>query len=102
MTSSKDEKDKKQESNQSNDIIRRKLEHLKIPVEYNVQHKENYFEDIKLLHHSAPEVNFEEVDLSIKFFNKHISAPICITAITGGHPISKEINETLAKGKILS
>ncbi len=97
MTSSKDEKDKKHELNQSNDIMRRKLEHLKIPIEYNVQHKENYFEDIKLLHHSAPEVNFEEVNLSTKFFNKLISAPICITAITGGHPISKEINETLAK-----
>ncbi len=97
MTSSKDETDKMHKLNQSNDIMRRKLEHLKIPIEYDVQHKENYFEDIKLLHHSAPEINFEEVNLSIKFFNKVISAPICITAITGGHPISKEINETLAK-----
>jgi isopentenyl-diphosphate delta-isomerase len=97
MTSSKNKIDERDRPAQSNDIKRRKLEHLKIPIEYDVQHKENYFDDIRLLHHSVPEVNFEEIDLSIKFFNKSISAPICITAITGGHPISKKVNETLAK-----
>jgi isopentenyl-diphosphate delta-isomerase len=33
----------------------------------------------------------------VNFFNKKISAPICISAITGGHPLSKELNEILAK-----
>jgi len=32
----------------------------------------------------------------VNFFNKIISAPICISAITGGHPLSKDLNEILA------
>jgi isopentenyl-diphosphate delta-isomerase len=81
----------------SDDIKRRKLEHLKIPIEYDVQHSTNYFKDIKLLHHSFPEISFGDVDLSVTFFNHLISAPICIAAITGGHPLSQEINEILAR-----
>jgi len=79
-----------------NDINKRKLDHLKIPIEEDVQHSENYFKYIKLMHHSLPEVNFEDIDLTTKFFDKQISAPICIAAITGGHEISKEINRILA------
>ncbi len=85
------------EPNQSKEIIDRKIEHLKIPLEYDVQHSENYFDDIKLIHYPIPEMDFEDVDLSINFFNKQISAPICISAITGGHPVSKEINKILAE-----
>ncbi|KKN41144.1 hypothetical protein LCGC14_0726260 [marine sediment metagenome] len=83
--------------NQSRDIMDRKIEHLKIPLEYDVQHLKNYFNDIKLIHYPIPDIDFEEIDLTANFFNKKISAPICISAITGGHPVSKEINEILAK-----
>ncbi|MFX0083055.1 MAG: type 2 isopentenyl-diphosphate Delta-isomerase [Candidatus Hodarchaeota archaeon] len=83
--------------NDSKEIMDRKIEHLKIPLDHDVQHSKNYFNDIKLIHHPIPDVDVDEVDLSVKFFNKKISAPICISAITGGHPISKEINEILAK-----
>ncbi|MFW9937636.1 MAG: type 2 isopentenyl-diphosphate Delta-isomerase [Candidatus Thorarchaeota archaeon] len=79
------------------DIKKRKFEHLKIPLEFDVQHSENYFKEIQLLHHPFPEINFSEIDLSTKFFSKMISAPICIAAITGGHPLSRDINEILAK-----
>jgi isopentenyl-diphosphate delta-isomerase len=74
----------------------RKIEHLKIPLEYNVQNSKNYFNDINLIHHAIPETDFEDIDLSVNFFNKSISAPICISAITGGHQVSKEINRILA------
>ena len=79
------------------EIFNRKEEHLTIPLEYNVQHAVNYFDDIKLIHHALPEIDLEEIDLTLKFFKKEISAPICISAITGGHPVSKEINKILAK-----
>jgi len=82
---------------QSDNIFQRKIDHLKISIEHDIQFTENYFDDIKLLHYSAPEINFNEVDLSAKFFTKEVSAPICITAITGGPLLSKEINKTLAK-----
>ncbi len=83
--------------NNSKDIKERKIEHLKIPLEHDVQHSKNYFSDMKLIHHPIPDIDIEEVDLSVQFYDKKISAPICISAITGGHPVSKEINEILAK-----
>lgn len=79
------------------DIKERKLDHLKIPIEYDVQHMINHFKDIKLLHYPLPEIGFSEINLSTRFFNKMISAPICIAAITGGHALSGKINEILAK-----
>ncbi|MFW9821753.1 MAG: type 2 isopentenyl-diphosphate Delta-isomerase [Candidatus Thorarchaeota archaeon] len=83
--------------NQSKTIMERKIEHLKIPLEHDVQHSKNYFKDINLIHHPIPDFDFDEIDLSFQFFNKKVSAPICISAITGGHPVSKELNKILAK-----
>ena len=97
MTSSNHKVDKMSEQNQSKKIMERKIEHLKIPLDHDVQHSKNYFKDIKLLHHPIPDFDFEDINLSTSFFNKKISAPICISAITGGHPVSKEINEILGK-----
>lgn len=97
MTSSKYHEEKMPKPNDSKKIMDRKIEHLKIPLEYDVQHSKNYFNDIKLIHHPLPEMDFEDIDLSVNFFKKKISAPICISAITGGHPISQEINEILAR-----
>lgn len=74
----------------------RKIEHIKIPLEYNVQHRKNYFDDINLIHHPLPEIELEDINLSVDFFKKKVSAPICIAAITGGHEISKAINNILA------
>jgi len=97
MTSSKFEEENMPELEQSKEIYNRKEEHLKIPIEYDVQHSINYFDDIKLIHHAIPEIDLKDIDLSLNFFNKQISAPICISAITGGHPVSKEVNKILAK-----
>ena len=82
---------------ESGDIQDRKLEHLKIPLQHDVQHKYNYFTDIQLIHNPLPEYELSDIDLTVNFFGKIISAPICIAAITGGHSISKNINEILAK-----
>ncbi len=78
-------------------ISKRKIEHIKIPINYNVQHYTNYFDDIELLYHAFPQINFDDIDLSTDFFGKTISAPICIAAITGGHPVSYKINRILAE-----
>jgi len=97
MTRSKFEKEKMPEPEKTKEIFNRKEDHLKIPIEYDVQHSINYFEDIKLIHHAIPEIDLEEIDLTVNFFNKQISAPICISAITGGHPASKDVNKILAR-----
>ncbi|MHA2035480.1 MAG: type 2 isopentenyl-diphosphate Delta-isomerase [Promethearchaeota archaeon] len=97
MTTSNKKDEKIPSKNQSKRIMERKIEHLKIPLEHDVQHSQNYFKDIKLIHHPIPDFDFEDIDLSVQFFNKKVSAPICISAITGGHPVSQELNEILAK-----
>jgi len=79
-----------------NNIYNRKIDHIKIPLVHNVQHVKNYFDEVNLIHHSLPEYELEEINLSVDFFKKKISAPICISAITGGHEISKAINNILA------
>ncbi|MFX1503622.1 MAG: type 2 isopentenyl-diphosphate Delta-isomerase, partial [Promethearchaeota archaeon] len=77
-------------------LYNRKIEHIKIPLDYNVQHRKNFFDDINLIHHPLPEIELDDINLSVDFFKKKISAPICIAAITGGHEISKAINNILA------
>ena len=79
-------------------ISDRKLEHLEICKNNDVTHtKTTGFEDITLIHRSLPEVDFNEIDTSIEFMGKTLDVPLIITAITGGHPASKPINETLAQ-----
>jgi len=77
-------------------IYNRKIEHIKITLEHNVQHVKNYFDDVTLIHHPLPEIELDDTNISVDFFKKKISAPICIAAITGGHQISKAINNILA------
>jgi len=79
-----------------NKLYNRKIEHIKIPLEYNVQHVKNYFDEVNLIHHPLPDYELDDINLSVDFFKKKISAPICISAITGGHEISKAINNILA------
>lgn len=78
-------------------ISDRKLEHLEICKNYDVEHhKTTGFEDIELVHESLPEVDFDKIDTSINLFGKKLDSPLIISAITGGHPASKEINSNLA------
>ena len=79
-------------------ISDRKLEHLLICKNYDVEFKNKTtgFEDIELIHNALPEVDKNDIDLSTSVFGKKLDSPLFITAITGGHPASKEINEQLA------
>ena len=79
-------------------ISDRKLEHLLICENYDVEfkNKTNGFEDIELIHNVLPEIDKQEIDLSTSVFGKKLDSPLFITAITGGHPVAKEINKQLA------
>ncbi|OED29742.1 type 2 isopentenyl-diphosphate Delta-isomerase [Methanosphaera sp. WGK6] len=78
-------------------ISDRKLQHLEICKNYDVEHHiTTGFEDINLVHRSLPEVDFEEIDTSIELLGKKLDSPLIISAITGGHTESKRINENLA------
>lgn len=79
-------------------IADRKLEHLLICENYDIEFRDKTtgFEDVELIHKALPEVNKNAIDLSTSRFGKKIDSPLFITAITGGHPHSKSINEKLA------
>lgn len=80
-------------------ISDRKLRHLEIcrDMDVGTRHKTTHLEDVELIHQALPELDLSEIDLSADFFGKKISAPIVISAMTGGHPETKKINERLAR-----
>ena len=76
----------------------RKLDHIRIVSQENVQAKEKttWLEYVDLVHNSMPELNKDDIDLSVKFLGHKLNYPILISGMTGGHPAAQKINETLA------
>ncbi|MEM1578269.1 MAG: type 2 isopentenyl-diphosphate Delta-isomerase [Archaeoglobaceae archaeon] len=74
----------------------RKLDHINICLKEEVESGYTGLEDVMILHSALPEVDFYNLNTSIKFFNKNLSFPFLIASMTGGHEIAKEINANLA------
>jgi isopentenyl-diphosphate delta-isomerase len=74
----------------------RKDDHVRISLEKDVSSTYNYWDDIRLIHNALPEINKDEIDLSIELFKKRLNAPLIISAMTGGYIKAKKINENLA------
>ena len=74
----------------------RKREHINISLKENVSAHHNYWDDVTLIHNALPEINEDEIDLSIELFGKKLGAPLIISAMTGGYSEGKKINENLA------
>ena len=75
----------------------RKLEHIKICLEKDVNSSHNYWDDVILKHRTIPKVDYNDVDLSVVFLDRKLNYPIIVDAMTGGHRIAKKINENIAK-----
>lgn len=75
---------------------RRKEEHLRIPLEKDVQSILNPWDAVRLPHRALPEIDKAEVKLEAMFLGRRLSAPIQVTGMTGGAPKAKEINSRLA------
>ncbi len=76
----------------------RKLEHIKITLERDVEAQESTLLDyVRIQHQPLPETNLDDINLEVDFCGKKISAPLMITGMTGGHPETKKINRVLAK-----
>ena len=77
----------------------RKADHLRICLEDDVQfHKlTNGLDKYRFDHICLPELDFSEVDLTTRFLNKTLNAPILISSMTGGTEQAKTINCRLAK-----
>jgi isopentenyl-diphosphate delta-isomerase len=78
-------------------IKRRKREGIEIPLKENIQARtaSTYLEYVKLLHNALPEINYDQIDLSIEFLNRSFSAPLIIDSMTGGTDEAFVINKRL-------
>lgn len=92
-----DDSDIEDESSESSMTKRRKLEHIEICLDEEVQcQRSTMFEDIEFVHNALPEIDKDKIDLTTNFFGLRAGAPLIIAAMTGGHPKTKSINQKLA------
>ena len=64
----------------------RKNEHLSLAAKYYDQvHQHHYFDQVRLIHDSLPEMTTDDVDLHVQLAdNLEIECPFYIEAMTGG------------------
>ncbi len=75
----------------------RKLDHLRICAEEDVECGDAGFSDIRFVHNALPECDMGTIDLSARFLGHTLSSPLFISAMTGGHPGTVETNARLAR-----
>ncbi len=77
---------------------KRKQEHLAICLDSPVQFRQvtTGFEDYYFVHQALPEIDLQQVDLSVKLFDKTLAAPLVISAMVGGIAPAGKINRNLA------
>ncbi len=76
----------------------RKLDHIRITVDSEVEHDTGtLLEDVILIHRALPERSLSSVDTSVEFLGRRLEAPLMITGMTGGHPAAAEVNCVLAR-----
>ncbi|MFA5237748.1 MAG: type 2 isopentenyl-diphosphate Delta-isomerase [Methanoregula sp.] len=75
----------------------RKLDHLRICAQKDVESGDTGFGDVRLVHNALPECDMRTIDLSTRFLGHTLSSPLFISAMTGGHPGTKETNARLAR-----
>ncbi len=80
------------------DIRSRKGRHIRISLNEKVEADvPTGFEDVTLVHRCLPEIDLDDVDTSLTLFGHRLSAPLIISAITGGTEEAGRINRVLAK-----
>ena len=75
----------------------RKVEHIDICLNEDVNASNNYWDDVQIVHNALPEIDLGNIDCSIDIFGKRLAAPIIISAITGGFEGAEMINKNLAQ-----
>jgi len=82
----------------STDIQRRKDDHIDLCATDAVAFRERttLFENVRLVHHSLPELHADELDTSVRLLGKRLRAPIVIASMTGGTERAAQINRELA------
>ena len=75
----------------------RKDDHIQLALDENNQTSgANAFDALILEYDCVPEVSLEDIDLTTKFINHTVAAPLIIGAMTGGSNEGDLINKNLA------
>ncbi len=74
----------------------RKIEHINICLEKEVESDYTGLENVTFIHNALPEINLTDVDTSVRFLGWEFSAPVIAASMTGGHPDTKMINRNIA------
>ncbi|MBU1197934.1 type 2 isopentenyl-diphosphate Delta-isomerase [Candidatus Micrarchaeota archaeon] len=77
----------------------RKADHVRIALTKDVQARTRGtgFDGMEFVHYALPEMDFEEINTSISFLGKRLSAPLFISSMTGGYAHAEQINRDLAQ-----
>ncbi len=77
----------------------RKLEHLRINLEQDVQFSEltNGFERYRLVHQALPEIALDQIDTRVALFGRELRAPLLVSSMTGGAADAERLNRNLAE-----
>lgn len=76
-------------------MMNRKDEHIKYALKY--QSPYNSFDEMELIHHSLPDYDLSEIDLTTHFAGRDFDYPFYINAMTGGSEKAKAVNRKLAQ-----
>ena len=76
----------------------RKVQHVKIVLEKNVQHTTpTGFDDVHFLHYALPELNYSDIDTTVSFLKRKFALPFMVLSMTGGHETVEKINKEIGK-----
>lgn len=79
-------------------ISNRKVEHLRINLEEDVQFFDvsTGLEKYRFVHQALPELDLDSVDTTLCLFERQLRAPLLISSMTGGASEAERINRNLA------
>jgi isopentenyl-diphosphate delta-isomerase len=77
----------------------RKQEHVELTLQEDVGFRTTTtgLDRLRFVHNALPEINFEEVDPSVRFLGRRLSFPLMISGMTGGYRDALRINRHLAE-----
>jgi isopentenyl-diphosphate delta-isomerase len=86
-------------TSQSEDLARRKADHIALCAEQDVEFRAQttLLDDVRLHHQSLPELNSEDIDMSVELAGRTLDVPLMISGMTGGVDEAGEINRALAR-----
>lgn len=79
-------------------VSTRKVEHLRINLQENVQFDQvsTGLEKYRFVHQPLPELDLDAIDTSLQLFGKSLKAPLLVSSMTGGANEAERINRNLA------